>query len=248
MQCHKTSMELIADGRAQARPRATELFERYGCYACHKVDWFPTKRRPGPSLTNLQAKVEPPSSSSAWIADPKAFRPTTWMPQLFHLENYAPDEVVVNSEYGAGREILGQEWNDAAIDAIAAFLRARAPRAGARGRSRWTATPTAAARCSASSGCLALPQPRAVTTAEPLVEATSTSMRNAGRTSTARTCAAWPPRSTRSGSSPGSRTPPRYWPETRMPNLRLSDQDAADIVAYVTEDPDGIFHDVPEGW
>ena len=28
----------------------------------------------------------------------------------------------------------------------------------------------------------------------------------------------------------------------------LADQDAADIAAYITEDPDGIFTDVPDGW
>ena len=33
-----------------------------------------------------------------------------------------------------------------------------------------------------------------------------------------------------------------------MPNLRLSDQEAADITAYIMEDPDGYFRDVPEGW
>jgi mono/diheme cytochrome c family protein len=33
-----------------------------------------------------------------------------------------------------------------------------------------------------------------------------------------------------------------------MPNLRLSDQDSADITAYITEDPDQLFHEVPKGW
>jgi mono/diheme cytochrome c family protein len=42
--------------------------------------------------------------------------------------------------------------------------------------------------------------------------------------------------------------PKKWWPETRMPNLRLSDQDAADITAYLTEDLDHIFKDVPTTW
>ena len=33
-----------------------------------------------------------------------------------------------------------------------------------------------------------------------------------------------------------------------MPNLRLSDQDAADVTAYIVDDPDGHFHDVPDDW
>ena len=111
VQCHTTSMELIAEDA----PKVTEgyrLFERYGCYSCHKVEWFPTKRRPGPSLKNLAAKITP-DFVEPWIAGPKSFRPTTWMPQLFHLENLAPDEVVVKANYGEGAEILGQAWNEA---------------------------------------------------------------------------------------------------------------------------------------
>jgi cytochrome c len=42
--------------------------------------------------------------------------------------------------------------------------------------------------------------------------------------------------------------PTQYWADTRMPNLRLSDQEAADITAYIMEDPDGYFRDVPENW
>jgi mono/diheme cytochrome c family protein len=42
--------------------------------------------------------------------------------------------------------------------------------------------------------------------------------------------------------------PESYWDETRMPNLRLSDQEAADITAYFMEDPDGIFRDEPPTW
>ena len=42
--------------------------------------------------------------------------------------------------------------------------------------------------------------------------------------------------------------PHAYWSETNMPDLRLSNQDAADVTAYIMEDPDGIFTDVPDGW
>ena len=76
VQCHTTSMELIAE-EAPDVTRGYELFERYGCYACHKVEWFPTERRPGPSLKNMQAKLEPDWVAS-WIAHPREFRPTTW--------------------------------------------------------------------------------------------------------------------------------------------------------------------------
>jgi hypothetical protein len=120
VQCHKTSMELIAE-EAPDLTKGYQLFERYGCYACHKVDWFPTKRRPGPSLKNLAAKVTP-TFVDAWVSAPRSFRPTTWMPQIFHLENFKPDEVIVpNPDYGRDTQpILGQTWNDTAVAAVVA--------------------------------------------------------------------------------------------------------------------------------
>jgi mono/diheme cytochrome c family protein len=44
------------------------------------------------------------------------------------------------------------------------------------------------------------------------------------------------------------KNPKAYWADTRMPDLRLSDQDAADVARYMIEDPDGIFTDVPDDW
>ena len=79
-----------------------------------------------PTLANLAAKITP-QFANAWIANPRGFRPTTNMPHFFNLENWPENEVVVTSEYGAGREILGGEWNRAAVAAITTFLYDRHP-------------------------------------------------------------------------------------------------------------------------
>jgi mono/diheme cytochrome c family protein/transcriptional regulator with XRE-family HTH domain len=243
VQCHTTSMELIADDA----PHVTEgyrLFERYGCYACHKVEWFPTKRRPGPSLVGMQAKLQPDFIAS-WVADPKAFRPTTWMPQIFHLENFADEEVVVTSEWGAGPEMRGEEWSRTAIAAIVAFLTDRTeereleptPVAGDAERGR---------EVFRVSGCLAChnlaPYPEEETqTIDPAFVPTGgnehgPNLRGVATKINAEWLFHW------------IKDPHSYWDQTRMPDLRLSDQDAADITSYVMDDPDGVFHDVPEGW
>jgi cytochrome c2 len=255
VQCHKSSMELIAD----AAPRVTEgyrLAERYGCYACHKIDWFPTKRRPGPSLKNLQAKLTP-EFVAAWVADPKAFRPTTRMPQIFHLENFADAEPVVeHSAYGAGPAVMGREWNDTAVAAVTSFLVQRNPRqplppapAGgdaARGREVFRVAgclachniaplglPAAGAAAGEGEGSGAAPdlaeEPRGENEHGPNLRGVATKVNRDW-------LYAW------------VRDPAAYWPETRMPDLRLSDADALDLVAYLTEDPDGWATDVPEGW
>jgi cytochrome c2 len=244
VQCHKTSMDLIAS----EAPRVSEgfqLFERYGCYACHKVDWFPTTRRPGPTLAKILEKTRP-EFIQAWITDPKSFRPTTWMPQIFHLENYAPDVTVATSEYGQGREMKGDEWSDTAIAAVAAFVGSRSateplppiPVEGDATRGR---------EVFRLSGCLACHNVAPFTeearaeTLDPAEQLRDTNehgpnLRGVATKVNPEWLYAW------------IRDPKAYWAETRMPDLRLSEQDAADIVAYVFDDPDGAFHDVPEGW
>ena len=257
IQCHKTSMELIADDA----PKVTEgyrLVERYGCYSCHKIDWFPTKRKPGPSLKNMFAKLDP-NFVDSWIAKPKDFRPTTWMPQIFHLENFAPEMVIATEPVldaagmpqvdGDGnavlREFTGQEWNDNAIASISAFLKDRAPEEAfpaipvdgdpERGREVMRVV-----------GCYAchnvapyendpsLPK-------DPVFEPGrynehGPNLRGVATKIKAEWLFAW------------VKNPHEYWGETAMPNLRLDDQDASDITAYIMDDPDGIFTDVPDTW
>lgn len=243
VQCHKTSMELIAED-APTVSEGYRLAERYGCYSCHKIDWFPTKRRPGPNLKNMQSKVTP-EWLTAWISNPKDFRPTTWMPQIFHLENYAADETVVTSEYGQGRAIKGDEWDEAAVDAVAAYLIDRAP------EQAYPPLPVEGdairgAEVMRVVGCYACHNTAPWGGEEPLVndlalEARGTNehgpnLRGVATKVNAEWLFAW------------LKDPQAYWSETRMPNLRLSDQDAADITAYMMEDPEGIFTDVPETW
>ena len=242
IQCHTDSMELIAD----EAPRMTEgyrLFERYGCYACHKVEWFPTKRRPGPSLKHVAEKVTPEFMAS-WVADPRGFRPSTWMPQIFHLENWPADETVVVSDYGAGEPILGQDWNDTAIAAVTAFVMDASTPAElppipvegdvAQGRELFRLT-----------GCLAChnmaPYGEEDTSGDLALHNRGTNEHGPNlRGINTKTSPEWLYR--------WIKDPATYWPDTRMPDLRLTDQEAADIVAYIFEDPEGIFGEVPEEW
>jgi len=243
VQCHKTSMDLIGDD-APTVNAGYELVERYGCYACHKIEWFQTKRRPGPTLTNLQAKLSPEFIAS-WITNPKAFRPTTWMPQFFHLENYAPGETVAISKWGQGRVIEGREWDDAAIAAITAFLQDRAPKQpmpaipvegdAHRGREAMRLV-----------GCLACHN-MAPFGEEP-AEASDMALQRRGTNEHGPNLRGVATKVSPEWLYAWIKDPSAYWAETRMPNLRLSDQEAADITAYIMEDPDGIFRDTPEGW
>lgn len=243
VQCHKSSMELIADDA----PEVTEgyrLVERYGCYACHKIDWFPTDRRPGPSLLAMTSKLTPDWTES-WISDPRGYRPTTWMPQIFHLENYAADETVVVSDYETGREILGDEWNKNAVAAITAYLYDNheqvdlpdLPTVGNPERGREVMNVV---------GCYACHNTAPWDGEESKLGNNSDevgryndkgpNLRGVNTKLNAKWLYHW------------LKNPADYWPDTNMPNLRLSDQDAADITAYIMGDPDEIFGDTPSDW
>ncbi|MFT5690141.1 MAG: cytochrome c2, partial [Planctomycetota bacterium] len=255
VQCHQDTMELIAEDA----PEVTEgyrLFERYGCYSCHKVDWYPTKRRPGPSLTGIRQKAER-EFIDAWVAKPKAFRPTTWMPQVFHLSNYSPETVIATSEYGQGRQIMGDEWSDSAIAAVSEFIWNRADD---------LASPAIPVEGDALRGqevfqlvgCLAChnmapfgEEERADIQAS--VEALSYSDYDLGEIANESNehgpnLRGVATKVSREWLFAWIKDPSGYWSETRMPNLRLSDQEAADIVAYIFADPKGVFTETPEGW
>lgn len=244
VQCHKTSMELIAEDA----PKVTagyQKFERYGCYSCHKVDWFPTTRKPGPTLKNVAQKLTP-EFMAAWIADPKAFRPTTWMPQIFYLSNFPNDEpVVAQSQFGQGPPVMGQQWNDTAVAAVTAYIAAQSARRplpgipvegdSERGREVFRVV-----GCGACHNLEPYPGEEAGS-ADPMLIASGANehgpnLRGVATKVTPEWLFSW------------LKNPHAYWSETRMPDLRLSDQDAADIVAYMTQDPDGHFRDVPAGW
>jgi cbb3-type cytochrome oxidase cytochrome c subunit len=244
VQCHKDSMEVIAPEAPQVA-EGYELFERYGCYACHKVDWFPTKRRPGPTLAQIKQKTNE-DFVHAWITDPRSFRPTTWMPQVFHLENYAADVKISDSNYGQGRPIMGDEWSETAVAAVASFVLSRS----AEGQLPPVPVEGDALRGGEVfrlSGCLACHNVAGFTDPGPdeFVDLAAKpndtnvhgpNLRGIATKTTPEWLFAW------------IKDPKAYWSETRMPDLRLPDQDIADIVAYVFEDPDGVFGDVPEGW
>ncbi len=242
-QCHKNTMELIAEDA----PRLTEgyrLFEEKGCYACHKVEWFPTKRKPGPSLANLQSKLDA-DWLSAWITDPTAFRPSTKMPRIFNLSNTRPTEEVVKSEWGAGRSILGQEWEDSAIASITAYLVATSPKDAypeppvegdaERGRELFRVV-----------GCLACHNMAGYPGEE--LPTRDFAFELHGENQHGPNLRGVATKLDRNWLYAWIKDPAAYWSETRMPNLRLPDQDAADITSYIMDDPDGIFSDVPEGW
>jgi len=94
--CHKQEIYI---------PKAPQLnvayatFERAGCYACHKTRGFDTTtmRKPGPILTKIDSKLTK-DWVKTWIRNPRAVKQTTWMPRIWYNSNSSSPTDAVRNE------------------------------------------------------------------------------------------------------------------------------------------------------
>jgi mono/diheme cytochrome c family protein len=204
--CHKQNVFL---------PHADELnvayatFERAGCYACHKTKGFDTNvRKPGPILTKISSKLSQ-DWVKTWIRNPRAVKPTTWMPRFFYNSNNSSPEDAVR--------------NETEINAIAAYLFANAEphefavKSPPHGDAKNGEQIVKQVGCQ---GCHVVGEgkrdeigPRR-TFGQPL--------ENIGNKTTYEWIYNW------------VKDPKHYSPDTYMPNLRLTDSQVADVATYLS--------------
>jgi mono/diheme cytochrome c family protein len=110
--CAKCHKQQVYVPNAETLGVAYATFERAGCYACHKTKGFDTNiRKPGPILTKIDSKLSQDWVKN-WIRNPRAVKPTTWMPRFFYNSNNGSPEDAVR--------------NEAEINGIVAYLFANA--------------------------------------------------------------------------------------------------------------------------
>jgi cbb3-type cytochrome oxidase cytochrome c subunit/cytochrome c2 len=107
--CHSDRQDLPG---AETLNQGLELIERAGCYGCHPLPArFEDLGTPGPSLRHLAAKTTP-DWVRQWLDDPHAIRPGTWMPQFFGVagERSAESEAEIEiiTRYLFQRSAAGQ--------------------------------------------------------------------------------------------------------------------------------------------
>jgi len=205
--CHK--QQVYVPG-AENLAKAYGTFERAGCYACHKTRGFDTNiRKPGPILTKIDAKLTPDWVKN-WIRNPRAVKPTTWMPRFFYNSNNSSPEDAVR--------------NEVEINAIVAYLFANsekydpAVKNPAHGDAKRGEEIVKSIGCQ---GCHVVGEgnrseigPRR-TFGQPL--------ENLGNKTTYEWIYNW------------VRDPKHYNPSTYMPNLRLTDAQVADVATYLSD-------------
>ncbi|MEM8885131.1 MAG: hypothetical protein AAGD14_13765 [Planctomycetota bacterium] len=108
--------------------RGMDNFLRFGCYGCHKIDEtiYPfmehQRDKVGPQLNDIVTKTSK-SWTRKWIRNPKDYRPETRMPRFWGLSNNSEDfEYRFASGDGSTTMVSAEAWANAEIYAIVEWM------------------------------------------------------------------------------------------------------------------------------
>ena len=188
------------------------LIEKAGCYGCHAIEKYEDKRKNGPSLVNLNKKVDK-EWTRKWAWDPKGFRHNTWMPAFFMQTN--------NSDS------LSIRRNKAEVYSIVEYLFKNKTEINKKeDYSKFLGDINKGENLYNNLGCKGCH----VIEPEPFVEENNSynllnkqgsNLIGLGSKTTPEWLFKW------------LKNPKDYWKDTKMPDLRLSDSEAKDITAYL---------------
>jgi len=201
------------------------IVESLGCWGCHRIDGLEKQHIPkvGPSLERVAAKV-PRDWTTRWVMDPASFRANTRMPTFFYLENFV-DVSGPRKPDSAQQKMneTGKIENDTMINAIVAYLYERSrpvdvtPVSGrgdvARGE-----------KLIAERGCFGCHEadPKAQRDLTGTYRQFGPNLSGVGSKASRDWIYHW------------IRDPKAWNPDTKMPNLRLTESDALDIAEYLS--------------
>jgi cytochrome c2 len=187
-----------------------KLVNKMGCYGCHEIDYaaFTDLPRVGPDLRKVAAKTDP-GWAAKWIEAPREFRTTTFMPHFFFQENIEGDQ---NKAYQRAEieSIVDYLWSKSERPAFAA------PPAGEAGRGEQLFNSVGCTGCHIMDG-----EAKREDYLDNLERLHGPNLFGVGSKVEAGWLYAW------------LKNPKQYRPDTAMPNLRLTDQEAADISAFL---------------
>jgi mono/diheme cytochrome c family protein len=207
--CAKCHKQQVYVPHADKLAIAYATFERAGCYACHKTKGFDTNmRKPGPILTKIDSKLTQEWVKN-WIRNPRAVKPTTWMPRFWYNSNN-------NTQQDYPR-------NEVEINAIAAYLFANTEPHEFAVKNPPHGDAKSGEQIIKSIGCLGCHVlGEGERTAVGPRRTFGQPLENIGNKTSYEWIYNW------------VRDPKHYNPETYMPNLRLTDAQVADVATFLT--------------
>ena len=205
IKCHRDQV-FVPEARDLNQSRMT--YELAGCWGCHNTAGYEDKRLRGPSLKRIAAKIDR-DFAARWVRDPKAFRPSTWMPRFWDLDNNRDAEL--------------KERNDTEVAAIVEYIfensadepAYRPPPPGDAGRGETLVNEIGC------KGCHLFDESDYETAS--IYRRRGPALTGAGTKLDGGFLYEW------------VKEPRHYWEETFMPSLRLTDREAADITAFLME-------------
>ena len=206
--CAKCHRQEVFVPHADNLNKAYTTLARAGCYACHKIKGFDDERKPGPILTKIDSKLTK-DWVKTWIRNPRAVKATTWMPKIWYASNSsAPADAVRNEvEINATADYIftnAEKYE---------FPVASPPRGNAENGQKIVQA-VGCLGCHIVDGTNRTQAGPRRTFGQPL--------QNIGNKTTYVWLYNW------------VKNPKRYNPDTFMPDLRLSDSEAADVATYLT--------------
>ncbi len=206
--CAKCHQDTVHVPEASDLNLAYGLYERAGCYACHTTRGFTDLRKPGPNLTKIGAKLTREWVAN-WIRDPRAVKPSTWMPRVWYNSNTDSPEDAVRNEVEIDATVAYLFANSAEHEFAVMF-----PPRGSVERGRALVESVGCLACHITEDQDRLAAGTRRTFGQPL--------QNIGNKTSYEWLFDW------------VRDPAHFSSETYMPDLRLTNREAADIATYLS--------------
>lgn len=201
--------------------RGLRMVEVSGCTGCHLIKGLEHLRKLGPDLTHIISKTDP-KWAFRWIRSPRTFRSAARMPTFFGQTN--------QTEGPIGDRPAGADLNDAEIDAIVTFLWDKSEPIKYENLPG-TSNPGRGKDLVHSIGCLGChtDDPNEKFPGRTHPRAFGPNLGGLGSKTSQTWLFNW------------LKNPKHYWKDTYMPSLRLTDQEALDISAYLSSSRNSEF-------
>ena len=217
--CHSGNMPLK---EAETLSLGLSVFEKAGCHACHQVDRWNDATKPGPSLYHMASKTDK-NWTYKWIIEPRSFRHNTWMPHFFKKGNNSSSEDLIRTE----QEVLAiteylfstsKKYETVSINKSGDYDSGR--------------TLVNSLGCKGCHQIQPEPDPNYSPTIQGIRMEQGPNLIGLGSKVKEDWLLSW------------LKNPYSYHEDTKMPNLRITDQEAKDIAAYLLADNNRKFDDL----